>query len=317
MSWSTSSTEVPPSGRRRTTSLSSAVSVGVEPGRRLVEEDELGPGDKRARQGDEVALPVGELGRRPVGDRRRGRAARGARRRSASCWVVATEHVGDRRHERSGVEPGGHEVLTHGQIVEQLERLERAGQAAARGRAAVRGRLSPSKVTRPNLPAAVKPVEASMQVVLPAPFGPMRPTTSPRPRSGRRRRAPRPRRGPRSARTSRSASPSGARPPRRRRRATRWSAPPVRPSRPARPHGATDGPTAAFCPDDPESLRRARHLPVPPLGRRVRVGSDAPARPPALRPTPETLRREDRGDDERDPAERARPTTRRPRWPPS
>ena len=92
--------------------------------------------------------------------------------------AAGPEQIGQPRHGRGGVGAGA-DVLLDADVVEQLERLERATQSAAgslrrrpsRDRTVVDGSSAPAPAT--------KPVTASMIVVLPAPFGPMSPTTSP------------------------------------------------------------------------------------------------------------------------------------------
>ena len=98
--------------------------VGVEAGGRLVEAQQLGAGGQRSGDGDELALALGQLARRGVGE------------------TAEVEHI-ERLVDRIGVgdRPGEHlldrrprrrvdgrhgEVLAHGEVVEQLDRLPRA-----------------------------------------------------------------------------------------------------------------------------------------------------------------------------------------------
>ena len=82
--------------------------------------------------------------------------------------------------KRRALGGAGVQVLGDGDVLEQLERLEGAAdpgaRACARGSTTVRPSPMPSSSTRPSL-GFVKPVTASMRVVLPAPLGPMSPTT--------------------------------------------------------------------------------------------------------------------------------------------
>ena len=74
---------------------------------------------------------------------------------------------------------GGHaEVLEHRRVLEQLERLERAGHTGPGALDRRRfDRSTSSSRTRPS--AGVNPLIASISDVLPAPFGPIRPVTVP------------------------------------------------------------------------------------------------------------------------------------------
>ena len=71
---------------------------------------------------------------------------------------------------------GDQQVVADRQVVEELERLERADEPGAgplvRGGA---GDVSAVEADAARC-GAVKPVSVSMKVVLPAPFGPIRPT---------------------------------------------------------------------------------------------------------------------------------------------
>ena len=71
------------------------------------------------------------------------------------------------------------QVVADGEVLEQLERLARAGQAEAGP--PVGGQLVDllAVEARRALVTSVKPVMASMNVVLPAPFGPISPTSLP------------------------------------------------------------------------------------------------------------------------------------------
>ncbi len=101
--------------------------VGVEAGGRLVEAQQLGAGGQRSGDGDELALALGQLARRGVGE------------------TAEVEHI-ERLVDRIGVgdRPGEHlldrrprrrvdgrhgEVLAHGEVVEQLDRLPGARHA--------------------------------------------------------------------------------------------------------------------------------------------------------------------------------------------
>ena len=75
---------------------------------------------------------------------------------------------------------GDQHVLAHGQQREQLEPLERAGHAEARPLVRARAELS-SRAAEAHRTAGglSRPQTALNSVVLPAPFGPIRPVTKP------------------------------------------------------------------------------------------------------------------------------------------
>ena len=117
---------------------------------------------------------------RPAGRRRRSRPTR-----SSSSSATALRVVAGARLSSAAVQ----HVVAHGQRAEQLEALERAGDAAA-GPACGPRRLvmsAPSSATRPAV-GAWRPVMTLNVVVLPAPLGPMSPVICARvDRRGRRR----------------------------------------------------------------------------------------------------------------------------------
>ena len=90
-----------------------------------------GPGDRH-----ELALALAEVAGRPVAELADARPARAPRSTGRGALAAA------------GAERGGADVLLDGQVVVELERLERAGQAAcAPGRAAASPSIgSPSSV---------------------------------------------------------------------------------------------------------------------------------------------------------------------------
>ena len=161
--------------------------------RRLVEEEQVGPGDERARDRELLLLAAGErAGLAAARTRRRSGRARAPRRRPRRCPSrVRRPAKPSRRFSstvRFGVDPP---ALGHERDARARDGL---GRAAADRRAA---RAAP----RPRA-AGTRPMIACSVVDLPAPFGPIRPTISPslelerraRARRGRRRTAPRRRR---------------------------------------------------------------------------------------------------------------------------
>ena len=178
MSWSMSSIGVPASAiaRSRRPSSCSRRCRARPPARRG---RHARPHGERARHADELALTLRELGRHRVGEPRPGRAARARPRRRRRSRRAADELAHDRQATAARRR---REVLAHGEVVEQLARLPRAGEPAARAlvrRQAARSR--PSSSTRPR--SGAKPVIASTNVVLPAPFGPDQPDELPAPTS--------------------------------------------------------------------------------------------------------------------------------------
>ena len=98
----------------------------VEAGRGFVEAQQLGTCSKGSRDGDELALALCEIGRSGLGDAAEfeqfERLVDGARARHGSG-----EQFPQRRQHR-GVVGGNGEVLAYRQVVEQLDRLPRAGE---------------------------------------------------------------------------------------------------------------------------------------------------------------------------------------------
>ena len=86
------------------------------------------------------------------------------------------EHLGEQRR----LESGYLDVLTHGEVSEGVAVLERARETCAPPavRPPARDVSGTSSSTEPELGRS-KPVMTFTSVVLPAPFGPMSPTTSP------------------------------------------------------------------------------------------------------------------------------------------
>ena len=128
--------------------------------RRTLGSRRIGAGD-----GDELPFALAELARRAVAQ-------------LARCRRVERRATQPRRSLAVGAEGRGADVLLDAEVVVELEGLEGAGEPAAH---ALVGRQPveplPSSRTAPS--AVAKPVTASMTLVLPAPFGPMSPTTAP------------------------------------------------------------------------------------------------------------------------------------------
>ena len=87
---------------------------------------------------------------------------------------------GPQQRERGAVEPGGDvEVLQHRELLEDARGLEGAADSEPDDLVRRTCRAAPGRRASPIRCPWTGPVMASMQVVLPAPFGPMRNRTSP------------------------------------------------------------------------------------------------------------------------------------------
>ena len=169
MSWSTSRTprrtrRWPGSARRAT-----RLSRGVEAGGRLVEQQHRRVGDAGAGDRHQLALALAQLAGRSVAERRRCRRCSSARRHLARCRSLARGAEGrdadvllDASGRRRARAPG-----TSGRA--------RVGPGRAAAGRSMRGAARGGPCRRPR----AKPVMASITLVLPAPFGPMSPTTVP------------------------------------------------------------------------------------------------------------------------------------------
>ena len=177
MSWSTSSIAVPPSTTSRSWRPSCSLSAESRPAAGLVEAHDARRAGQRARDADQLALALRELGRQLSASRSRPSSVervvdRGAVRRRLP------EDLADGRPARRARGRDG-EVLAHGEVVEELGRLPRARRgrcAPARAAPAARARGRRARRARCE---RTKPVIASMKVVLPAPLGPISPTSLP------------------------------------------------------------------------------------------------------------------------------------------
>ena len=201
MSWSTRITSAPMRSGIAPDDLAELLRLLVrEPGRRLVEQHDTRLADDRSRHLDEASLasaePADLLARQsPRGRRTRApRARRRCRdeRRPPECsWIIAT---------LSNTESS----------LDRLLLLERPPQPPARP--AVVGHAQQVLAERADPPAAgvTNPLSTLKNVVLPAPFGPIRPQVPSRKRRSRRRAASRHRSGPsdRRPRSRRSPAPS-------------------------------------------------------------------------------------------------------------
>ena len=151
----------------------------AEAGGGLVEQQHRRPRRDRARDRHEPSAPVRQLVGPPVEVVHEPELAdRGERDRRER--VVAGMHEPDQVGERVAPIGRGAQVLVDGHALEQFETLERAAEPGdVRGGAPTTCSTSrPSSSTRADA-RSTNPVTASIKVVLPAPFGPMSPTTSP------------------------------------------------------------------------------------------------------------------------------------------
>ena len=132
MSWSMRKTVTPCSSgsdRRRLAELEAL--VGVEPGRGLVEQHQPGLAGQRPADADQLALTERDLRRVAVDDVLQAADGDGPVDAGAVRRPVRQEQVPERRADGDAL--AGHEqVLVDGEVVEQLYRLERPGEAEAR-----------------------------------------------------------------------------------------------------------------------------------------------------------------------------------------
>ena len=133
MSWSTSSTVDAVRRRRaRIARPSTSLSVGVEPGRRLVEQHDSGSRGQRPGHAHQLALALA-TGRRAWC--RAGRSIPSTSSGPVECVARGTAAGGATRsasgaHQRAAL-GGDQQVLLDRQVVEQLQRLERAAETRA------------------------------------------------------------------------------------------------------------------------------------------------------------------------------------------
>ena len=135
MSWSTSSIDCPASTRPRRRLPSSRALARVEARGGLVEADEARRGDERAGDADELALALRQLVRHRVEEGREAEQLEHLGVRVASVAGRPHRLLEEPPHRRSV--RGDVQVLAHGEVVEQLDRLPRARQPEPR--APVRG----------------------------------------------------------------------------------------------------------------------------------------------------------------------------------
>ena len=140
MSWSIRNTDIPWVRNSRRCDAEQLALGGVEAGRRLVEQHQLGVGGERPGDADQLALAVAEVGRERVGEV----VETEHRQRPVDLLVVGLLVVAGPHHVAEERVPprslgGRQQVVADRQVLEQLERLERAAQpevGAAVGRLA-------------------------------------------------------------------------------------------------------------------------------------------------------------------------------------
>ena len=160
----------------------------VEARRRLVETEEPRLRRERARDPDQLALPLGEVFRHRVRRRLEAEELQGRVRRLRAP-DRPREHL-DRRRPRRRAVGGDRQVLAHAQVVEQLERLPRPRQAAL-GAGVGRQPVQPSPVQLDPSPVRHEPGDRvdERRLARRRSARSARRADPPRP-SGRRRRAP-------------------------------------------------------------------------------------------------------------------------------
>ena len=172
---------MPHSSARRRTSAGQLGALGIaETGGGFVEQQDRRLRGDGAGDPDQPAAPERQVGDRAVQivlERR----TRGSRRRPPAAAADRAGHTSPVSPDEPVALVGrGAQVLEHGQVLEELERLERARHA--RTRPAVGGHAPDVRVAEPRRRrrrCGRSPVIASMAEVFPAPFGPIRPTISP------------------------------------------------------------------------------------------------------------------------------------------
>ena len=179
MSWSTSSIAVPPSTTARRLAAQLLALGGVQAGRRARRgrRRAASPASARATP-TSLRSPCESSDGQLVEPRRPARRAPSASRDRGAVARRLPEDLADGRPQRRPLRRDG-EVLAHGEVVEQLDRPATCAPArCARARAAPAARARGRRARRARS-AATKPVIASMNVVLPAPLGPISPTRLP------------------------------------------------------------------------------------------------------------------------------------------
>ncbi len=176
ISWSISSVVVPESAICREPPAKILALVRIEACRGFVQAQEARLHRDRPRHPDELPLPLGQLRRRRLGEwaeiQQSDRVLRGR------ALADALPHQLGREGEERRALGCHHEIFPDGEIVEQLRALPGSGEPPPRPH--VRGQ--PGEIASVELDGPVErtnPVMASMNVVLPAPFGPISPTSSP------------------------------------------------------------------------------------------------------------------------------------------
>ena len=145
--------------------------VRVEAGRRLVEEQQLGPADDADRDVEPAALAAGQRARSSGRRARRARPSRAARRRRTGAGRRASSTA---RSSRRAARAAAAASSAGGRATTAARRRCAPASPRRRGPGPRRARVtSPAERIR-------KPSRISIVVVLPAPFGPSRQTTSPR-----------------------------------------------------------------------------------------------------------------------------------------
>ena len=181
-----SSTVYPSSRILRISSISSSFSAGLNPAAGSSRQSSFGLGRQRAGDLQPPLVAVGQVAA-PCP-----RPGRRCRRTPAAPWPRSTASRSSRRWRGEPEQRAGHarpvpgvgaddDVLQRGHLAEQPDVLERAGDAELGDLVLLAAcRAAGPRAARPRRSAGRRPVIALKQVVLPAPFGPIRPRISPR-----------------------------------------------------------------------------------------------------------------------------------------
>ena len=181
MSWSTRSIAWPSSARPRSRAPSSSLSRVSRPAAGSSRHTTRGFGDERPRDPDQLALSLRQLARAIAPPCPRARAAPGRASISAECGPGAETVSRIVRQADVRCEATSRFSPTERSSNSSIDCHVRARPRRARTCGGAPVRSSPSSSTRPS--QRTKPLIASMNVVLPAPFGPIRPTSCPSPTS--------------------------------------------------------------------------------------------------------------------------------------
>ncbi len=181
MSWSTSSTPTSSAGKRTEQRAERNGFGGIEPGGGLVEHEHLRLRDERTRDPDELTLTVRQFGWPHVAPAIAARPHRVRRRRPpCSARDAVQRHRPEATTNATAPRRRGGSLARSGRRTARHPGTFGPDRRAPAGAASIR-RCAGPPATRCPRGTATKPHSASIVVVFPAPFGPIRPTILPAP----------------------------------------------------------------------------------------------------------------------------------------